>query len=241
MYEAVAGAVAGALQVIPACPVEAVKIRMQVAGEKGEKLTIPMVIQDLGFSGLVRGFDVTAFRDIAGGAVFFSIFASMKQFLNGYEWFHTVAIGAFLVKFLAGFVAAVPAAIIPTPFDVVKTRMQAEPKPGEEPYPDSLSCLKDLLQKEGPGALLYVRPRGAALSSSGPLPCVALPCAARPSPRAAPSLHLFPLQTSRVRRQHDVANPLALPVRPQGSGLRALRGGPALGITLALYEIIDDS
>lgn len=28
---------------------------------------------------------------------------------------------------------------------------------------------------------------------------------------------------------------------PQGTGLRALRGGPQLGITLALYEIIDDS
>lgn len=157
MYEAVAGAVAGALQVIPACPVEAVKIRMQVAGETGEKLTIPAVIQDLGFAGLVRGFDVTAGRDIVGGAVFFSIFASGKQFLSHYDWFQQVAIGAFLVKFLAGFVAAVPAAIVPTPFDVVKTRMQAEPKPGQEPFPDSLSCLKDLLEKEGPGALLYVR------------------------------------------------------------------------------------
>lgn len=157
MYEAIAGAVAGAVQVIPACPVEAVKIRLQVAGESGEKLTIPMVIKDLGFKGLVRGFDVTAYRDIAGGAVFFSIFASGKLFLSQYDWFSTVAIGAFLVKFLAGFVAAIPAAIVPTPFDVVKTRMQAEPKPGQEPYPDSLSCLKDLLEKEGPGALLYVR------------------------------------------------------------------------------------
>ena len=32
---------------------------------------------------------------------------------------------AFLLKFLAGAFAAVPAALIPTPFDVIKTRLQA--------------------------------------------------------------------------------------------------------------------
>jgi solute carrier family 25 aspartate/glutamate transporter 12/13 len=51
--------------------------------------------------------------------------------------------------FAAGTIASVPAAILTTPADVIKTRLQAIPRPGETSYNSIRDCAVKIFQNEG--------------------------------------------------------------------------------------------
>jgi solute carrier family 25 (mitochondrial aspartate/glutamate transporter), member 12/13 len=142
----------------------------------------------LGFAGLFRGVDVCFARDIISGAVFFSCFAAAKHavvdgmHLSPAEAQHA----AFLTKLLAGAIAGVPSALLTTPLDVVKTRLQAQPgaesgseAEGSKAYAGTWDCFVRTVEEEGWSALAC------------------------------------------------------------GMGERVARLSPQLGITLALYEVLD--
>ena len=127
--ELMAGAGGGFAQVVFTNPVEIVKVRMQSSAasagdgeasgvegeEKGKRRqggkTSLEVVKELGLRGLYSGATVTMARDVPSTALFFATYAAMKQMFPE-------------ATFLDGCVAAIPAAYLVTPMDVVKTRMQ---------------------------------------------------------------------------------------------------------------------
>ena len=185
-WEAIAGGTAGAAQTLVACPLEAAKIPMQCVEAGAERKRLFTVLNELGLSGLYRGVGVCLARDVAGGAVFFAAFAAAKHMLAGSldpspGDAAAVASAAFAVKLAAGAIAGVPSAVLTTPLDVVKTRLQAqsEGQAGAPRYLDAWDCARQTVEDEGWGALM------------------------------------------------------------SGAGARVARLSPQLGITLALYEVLD--
>jgi hypothetical protein len=184
-WEAVAGGAAGAAQTLIACPLEAAKIPMQCAGgDGGERRRLAAVLQDLGPRGLFRGWQVCLARDAISGAIFFACFAAAKHWVGaavGPGTLQAVAGAGFGVKLIAGAVAGVPCAVLTTPLDVVKTRLQAQGGEGggAARYAGAADCAARTVAAEGWGALM------------------------------------------------------------SGAGARVARLSPQLGITLALYEVLD--
>lgn len=167
--EIVSGGVAGMMQVTVTNPLEVVKVRMQTSD-----MTVQEVIAQLkSFGDLYQGAGACVTRDVIFSSVLFPLYAHGK-----------VATAAMLVALLgnadgatlfwanmiAGSLAAAPAAIIATPADVVKTRMQqAQNKEGTQQIqkdtgmllsvdpqvyqPNFVQVFQQILQEEGPEVL----------------------------------------------------------------------------------------
>ena len=124
--EVLAGGIAGLCQVVATNPLEVVKVRIQTSDGKARP-SIMQVYNDVGgFRGLYKGADACSMRDVVFSAFLFPAFAHAKivmpiflaTFLGGVEPY------PLLSNLLAGSVAAVPAAFLATPPDVIKTRLQ---------------------------------------------------------------------------------------------------------------------
>lgn len=143
--EVLAGAGAGASQVIFTNPLEIVKIRLQVQGEMpGVKKSAYHICKELGFtgkapsmfhqsphylrkrilplnSGLYKGASVCFLHDIPFSAIYFPAYAKLKTSLKDSEGH--LSDGNLL---LAGSLAGVAAASITTPANVIKTQLQVK-------------------------------------------------------------------------------------------------------------------
>lgn len=138
--EFIAGGGGGASQVVFTNPMEIVKVRLQTQKEGAPKKTFWTIVKELGVAGLYEGAGVTLARDVPSSAIFFAIYTLLRQLYPDQS-------------FLAGAIAAIPATILVTPMDIIKTRLQKEPAPGEQQYTDWWECLQDIVNKEGPQAL----------------------------------------------------------------------------------------
>lgn len=83
------------------------------------------VVQELGLKGLYTGSALTLARDVPSTALFFASYAYLTQ-PEQQERFLAAAscLSPFVYVFLAACVSSIPASVLVTPFDVVKTRMQ---------------------------------------------------------------------------------------------------------------------
>eukprot|EP01018_Ginkgo_biloba_P007747 Gb_40754 [translate_table: standard] len=138
--EFIAGGGGGFSQVVVTNPMEIVKVRLQTQSKEGAPKNLWAVVKELGLQGLYNGSGITLARDVPSSAVFFACYTLLQQLYPDQS-------------FLDGCIAAIPATILVTPFDVIKTRLQMEPAPGEEPYTNAWHCLKCLWQREGARAL----------------------------------------------------------------------------------------
>ncbi|OAE35083.1 hypothetical protein AXG93_763s1170 [Marchantia polymorpha subsp. ruderalis] len=138
--EFIAGGGGGFSQVVFTNPMEAVKVRLQTQAKDSRAKSMWEVVQELGLHGLYNGSMVTMARDIPSTAIFFAVYTFITQMYPEQS-------------FMAGCIAAIPATVIVTPMDVIKTRMQVEATAGEEVYENAWHCFMTILQKEGPGAL----------------------------------------------------------------------------------------
>ncbi|KAL5010030.1 hypothetical protein ScPMuIL_012335 [Solemya velum] len=144
--EAIAGGCAGGSQVMFTNPLEIVKIRLQVAGEivGKQRVSAISVIRDLGFFGLYKGSRACFLRDIPFSAIYFPAYAHMKKYLadeNGYN--NPISL------LTAATIAGVPAAAIPTPADVIKTRLQVAARTGQQTYTGVMDCTRKIMKEEG--------------------------------------------------------------------------------------------
>ncbi|ODM96828.1 Calcium-binding mitochondrial carrier protein Aralar1, partial [Orchesella cincta] len=144
--EIMAGGCAGLSNVFLANPVEAVKIRIQVAGEFNHHVRLKSfhVAKELGFFGLYRGLGACVLRDVPFCAIFFPAYAHLKikfQDENGYN--------SPMTLLFAGILASIPGAPLSMPFDLIKTRLQAKPKPGKGNYDGILDATLKIYREEG--------------------------------------------------------------------------------------------
>uniref|UniRef100_T1JI93 EF-hand domain-containing protein n=1 Tax=Strigamia maritima TaxID=126957 RepID=T1JI93_STRMM len=144
--EILAGAVAGASQVMFTNPIEIVKIRLQVAGEitTASRVSAVTVLKDLGFLGLYKGARACFLRDIPFSAIYFPAYAHTKALFADSEGYNSA--GSLL---FAAALAGVPAASLVTPADVIKTRLQVQARAGQTTYSGVLDATRKIWREEG--------------------------------------------------------------------------------------------
>jgi len=159
--EALAGGCAGASQLLVTNPIELAKIRLQLQGETSRLLVARgispphppgfiEVIRDLGFPGIYRGASACLLRDVPFSALYFPAYSACKDALSNANSL-TGAVSSSDIL-LAGTIAAIPAAFLTTPADVIKTRLQVVPRPGEASYVNLGNCATQMYRREGLGA-----------------------------------------------------------------------------------------
>lgn len=137
-YGMLSGAMAGLCQVVVTNPMEMVKIQLQLASSRGTANSAISLIRSLGLPGLYRGTAATFMRDIPFSIIFFSSVSLLKDQgphdKDGKPNLSTV--------FGSGIMAGAFSAAIVTPMDVVKTRLQIIPLPGEIVYTSMAHCYR---------------------------------------------------------------------------------------------------
>ncbi|CAL0308760.1 unnamed protein product [Lupinus luteus] len=151
----------GALQSFLISPVELVKIQVQLRDICGKNLSPyrsckgPIrVAKDIwkneGLVGIYRGLFITIIRDAPSHGVYFWTYEYMKEQLHpGCRKNCDEGLNTMLV---AGGCAGVTSWIFCYPFDVVKTRLQAQ-TPSSLKYKDIVDCFAKIIREEGHGAL----------------------------------------------------------------------------------------
>ena len=143
--EMAAGAGAGLCQVVATAPMERIKIQMQIAGGN---VSAWQLVKQLGFQGLYKGTGATLLRDVPFSFIFFPLNQQLKRRLTP----EGQANAPFPRVLLAGLSAGMVAAWAATPMDVIKTRIQTLPKPGDPVYHGVRDCVSQIIRNEGPSA-----------------------------------------------------------------------------------------
>lgn len=134
----IAGSVSGLCQVIVTNPIENIKIQYQINLDK--KMNLFDAIKMIGgIKKLYRGSLVCAMRDIPFSAIYWPTYAIVKN--NTLK----LKLDPKLSYFLSGMIAGIPAAYLVTPFDVIKTRIQAKP----QFYPNIKITAEKIWKEEG--------------------------------------------------------------------------------------------
>ena len=140
------GSVAGMSQVIVTNPLEITKIRLQVHGElhPNQPLSLYKVVSELGFKGLYRGSASCMMRDIPFSAIYFPTYSIFRGKLSDEEGKITGT-----NQMIAGTGAGVCSSSATTPADVIKTRLQVKPLPGQVIYTGIIDCYSKIIRTEG--------------------------------------------------------------------------------------------
>ncbi|KJE96852.1 transmembrane protein [Capsaspora owczarzaki ATCC 30864] len=140
--EMAAGAGAGLCQVVATAPMERLKIQMQIAGGN---VSAWQIIKSLGFKGMYKGTGATLLRDVPFSFIFFPLNQQLKRAFTP----EGQANAPFPRVLLAGLIAGMVAAGSVTPLDVIKTRIQTVPKPGDPVYHGVPDCVRQIVRNEG--------------------------------------------------------------------------------------------
>lgn len=152
----VAGAGAGLSQVVATNPMEMLMINIQSAAAKGRAIGMVQMVRELGLAGLYKGTAATLFRDIPFSIVFFSMNASLRQYLTDDKGKLPIS-----KVFLAGIVSGSIAASFSTPMDVIKTRLQASAGDAASAASSKPRTTPGLADAVGP-SIAKVAPTGAS-------------------------------------------------------------------------------
>ncbi|AAS51871.1 ADL049Wp [Eremothecium gossypii ATCC 10895] len=154
--EIISGATAGACQVVFTNPLEIVKIRLQVksdyvADAARNSVNAISVIKNLGLIGLYRGAGACLLRDIPFSAIYFPTYAHIKSNVFNFDPKDSDKRNKLNTwqLLVSGGLAGMPAAFLTTPFDVIKTRLQIDPKKGESVYNGIWDAARTILKEEG--------------------------------------------------------------------------------------------
>ncbi|TNN17944.1 Mitochondrial basic amino acids transporter isoform 1 [Schistosoma japonicum] len=126
LANAMAGAIAGVVQLIPAVPIEVIKIQQQSkATYPGEKqLTarkcIHTILRMNGFTGLYSGTIIQGFRDVPGFTTYFYTYSECIK-IGKY-----IDLSTFWSAFIGGAIGGTLSWCVSMPFDIIKTRQQVD-------------------------------------------------------------------------------------------------------------------
>ncbi|XP_034665061.1 mitochondrial glutamate carrier 1 [Drosophila subobscura] len=161
----IAGGLAGLFQIVVTTPMELLKIQMQdagriasadrAAGREVHKLTALSVAKQLvkenGIFGLYKGVKATGVRDVLFSVIYFPMMATIND--AGPRKTDNSGEAVFYWSLLAGLSAGMTSAFLCTPFDVIKTRLQAIKKiEGEKEFEGFFDCVSKTMKYEGPTA-----------------------------------------------------------------------------------------
>lgn len=160
--EVLTGATAGACQVLVSNPMELIKIRLQLQGERpirtpgqagsftNKHLSSMMIVQQLGFNGLYLGARACLLRDIPFCAIYFPTYAACKDYLVDHNERAGGRIGASSGDIMiSGTLAGIPAAMATSPADCIKTRLQVVPRNRNFAYEGVRDCAVKMYEQEG--------------------------------------------------------------------------------------------
>lgn len=156
--EIISGGSAGASQVIFTNPLEIVKIRLQIQGELAKlnpghvNVGAVYIVKELGLKGLYKGAAACLLRDIPFSAIYFTAYSHLKtDFFNEGKIMsdgHKKKLSP-LELLSAGAIAGMPASYLATPADVIKTRLQVIPRPGQQTYSGIMDAARKIRAQEG--------------------------------------------------------------------------------------------
>ncbi|KAL2534126.1 Mitochondrial arginine transporter BAC2 [Abeliophyllum distichum] len=155
---ALGGIGTGAIQSLLLSPVELIKIRLQLQGktnenknqsgsDKGPIHLARKILRTEGWRGIYRGLTITVLRDAPAHGVYFWTYEFIREQLHpgcrksGKETLRTMLV--------AGGLAGVASWIFCYPLDVMKTRIQAQPKSSPTKYKGIADCFKRSVKEEG--------------------------------------------------------------------------------------------
>ncbi|GJQ15124.1 hypothetical protein GpartN1_g6915.t1 [Galdieria partita] len=141
MNSVIAGGGAGFCQVIATCPMEMLMITFQTRSSLGQPVhSVVQLVKELGLGGMYKGLMATLCRDVPFSMIFFSVNAQLKSIFQGSS--EKLAIS---YVFLSGVGAGSLAAVLSTPMDVIKTRLQS----AHSPYKGIVDCFIRTLHEDG--------------------------------------------------------------------------------------------
>ncbi|XP_031252691.1 mitochondrial arginine transporter BAC2 [Pistacia vera] len=155
---ALGGVGTGAIQSIILCPVELVKIRLQLQStyharshqadrQKGPVDVARSILRKEGLKGMFRGFTITVLRDAPAHGLYFWSYEYMREQLhpgcrkNCQESLRTML--------MAGGLAGVASWVCCYPLDVAKTRLQAQSPSSIQKYNGIIDCFNKSVKAEG--------------------------------------------------------------------------------------------
>lgn len=146
--EMMSGAGAGFCQVIATNPMELLKIRMQLEGNRPVELqrSVVTIAKELGLRGVYKGTMSTLLRDVPFSFIFFPMYANIVDTLKDNE-----GNASLLSQLFAGSIAGGFASGVVTPCDVIKTRLQMEG--GITKYKNIMGAYRTIMKEEGAVAL----------------------------------------------------------------------------------------
>ncbi|XP_039258875.1 mitochondrial basic amino acids transporter-like [Styela clava] len=160
----ISGAFAGAVQCVICAPMELAKTQMQVQGigKKAKKSDnmykssidcIKKIYKSHGMKGCYKGMTLTLMRETPAFGCYFASYDILTSTVLLVDKTETYQLGTILKMMLSGGIAGILSWVITYPFDVLKSRLQADHFENSK-YKGTIDCLKKGIEKEGP-RLLY--------------------------------------------------------------------------------------
>jgi len=140
-----AGAYAGAVSCLVACPVELIKTRLQIQYTYAAELNrfggaldaVRKILYQNGVKGLFRGMSATIYREVPGYGSQFYVYEKLKRKFSGWNTKRNggepAPLGA-APLIMAGGLAGIIGWVVSYPMDYVKSQIQAEPFDKRSPY-----------------------------------------------------------------------------------------------------------
>ncbi|KAJ2262471.1 hypothetical protein GGI01_001508 [Coemansia sp. RSA 376] len=154
------GSISGAVIAILCCPLELIKVQMQLARLLNRDLTSSdtataaskpvgaLIVRRRGPSGMYYGIGLHIVRDSSGTAIYFASYETVKETLRRLTGSDTTGP---LTHMLAGGTCGVVSWLLIFPVDLIKSTMQSQvlkPK-GAKTFASSLQCLRDIHSRLG--------------------------------------------------------------------------------------------
>ncbi|RKP14577.1 mitochondrial carrier domain-containing protein [Piptocephalis cylindrospora] len=165
----IAGGLSGSVMAFVNCPVELLKVKLQVQGNStGAAATAYRGVLDCGaktyaaygFKGLYRGIAITLIRDTPSFAAYFGAYEGLKMMMAARK--KGDDLGALELLTAGGF-AGIAAWLVCFPQDVIKSRMQSDSS-----YRTTLECVRSLVRQNGSNVRSYFKGFGPTMARAFP-------------------------------------------------------------------------
>ena len=148
-HNMLAGGIAGAVQCVICCPMELIKLRMQVQGVGQARqsmvayenpwTTTVKIYRQGGVIALNKGMVSTLYRETLSFATYFTTYDYLRQKIAGKNSVDDLGL---LKLMFAGAITGIPTWLVSYPFDVVKSRIQVDGVHAPRQYHGLVDCFR---------------------------------------------------------------------------------------------------